>query len=142
MARRGSRPSTTCRRGAATALLVLVLWGGAGCGGSSDTSSPLTSQERSSAYRALSAIDRYCHAVGRFFSRRGEGPTPAQTGAAEQAVEELAALARAKPSMDYRPGQTMRLLIADTAENLEANGCSRRLVDRLNQALATIPSAP
>jgi hypothetical protein len=124
------------------ALLVVVLWGVAACGGSSEKSSPLTPQERSSASRALSAIDRYCDAVGRFFSRRGEAPTPAETGAAEQAVEELAALARAKPSVDYRPGQTMRLLIGDTAENLEASGCSRRLVDRLSQALATIPSAP
>jgi hypothetical protein len=141
MARRGSRPQAARKRRASTALLVIVLCAAA-CGGDRDANSPLTAKERSSAYGALSTIDRYCHQVGRFFSRRGNAPTPDQAGAAERAVDELVALAKAKPAVEYRPGQTMRTLIGDTAENLEATGCSRPLVARLQQALASIPPAP
>jgi hypothetical protein len=86
------------------------------------------------------AIGRYCRQVGRLLSRRGSSPTAAETQAANEAVDAIAAVAREKPSAEYRPGQSMRDLVADAAENLEASNCSRQLVARLEHVLVSLPS--
>jgi hypothetical protein len=141
MATRRSRSPADRRRRAVAVLLVTVCFCVVACGGGSDASSPLSAKERSGVNGALATLGSYCRQVGLYFSQRGGAPTAAQTKAAENAVDEIAAIARSKPGVEYRPGQTMRLLVGDTAEDLEANDCSGPLVARLNQALASIPPA-
>jgi hypothetical protein len=142
MATRGSR-SGVRRCGAVTVTVVLTaLLLITGCGDGADRSAPLSKNERSSVDGALTDLGAYCRKVRLYFTERGSAPTPRETGAAETAVDEVVAIARAKPGAEYRPGQTMRLLVGDTAEDLEASECSRPLVARLSQAQASIPNAP
>ena len=112
------------------------------CGDGSSTDSPLSAQERSRVQGALVAVNEYCRQLGRYFSRRGSAPTNSATAAAREGVDEITALAGEKPAVEYRPGQTLRELIADTAENLEGSNCTGPLLTRLEQALASLPPEP
>jgi hypothetical protein len=115
--------------------------GGDGGSGGATNAAPerLTAQKQREVRRSQTAIVAYCNRFARSaLSGRG-APPPAAQERAVAAVDTLIALARGKPDAIYRTGVDMRLLLGDTAEDLEGSNCDERLVARLDQALATLP---
>jgi hypothetical protein len=112
--------------------------GGSG-GATSAAPERLTEAEKREIGRAQTAIAEYCRRFTRAVLTGGKAPSQAAQGRGLEAVERLISLARAKPSATYRTGVDMRLLLGDTAEDLEGSNCDGRLVQRLDQALAALP---
>jgi hypothetical protein len=128
------------------ALIVLLVFGPllpAGCGGDDDASSarprPLPPEAASSVSESQLAIRAYCRRIALYLAGREGPPTMAHTRRAYAAVDSLISVAREDPEAQYREGVTMRQVVGDTAEDLEGTNCSRDLVARLEQGLASLP---
>jgi hypothetical protein len=134
------------RLGLATLLLLLSPIAPAalaGCGSSSNDDSSrarLTPGEQADVRAAQSAIRSYCRTVLLYLERRTDPPTRAETARAYEGVDRLAAIARAKPAAPQgRSGETVRDLMADTAEDLQGSNCADNVVQRIDQALTSLP---
>jgi hypothetical protein len=132
----------------AAAVLVLGVLALSGCGGGSSDSrppeparsnGPLTRRETRLVQESEQAVETYCRQIAaRLSGRRGRLSTAEQAPAFD-AVERLVELGRAKPGAQVRPGIDVRTAIGDLAENLEGSNCDSRLLERLDQGLATLP---
>jgi hypothetical protein len=128
----------------ATALTVAVLAiAPAACGGGDSSNDTVLSPRQSVAVTSsLETIRQYCRNVGRFLTRQGEAPTSAQVAGTAGATSTRVEVARRRPEGEYMQQQTMRTLLGDTAENLEATNCSPELVQILQRGLAQLPPPP
>jgi len=124
-----------------TVALIVVGVLVTGCGGSDDDDpGRLSAEERSRVDRSVQQVRSYCRLVSRFIARRGPAPRREDLGRAEEGADRLVAVARDNPKAAYRPQQSMRDLLGDTAENLEGTNCSGELVLRLRRGLSTVPA--
>ena len=125
----------------ATALAVALLAiAPAACGGGDSSDDTVLSSRQSAAVTtSLETIRQYCRSVGRFLTRRGNAPTRAQVESTGAAARTLVEVARQRPEAEYVQNQTMRTLLGDSAENLEATNCSPELVQILQRGLAELP---
>jgi hypothetical protein len=126
-------------------LIVLLALGmllpvacGDGEGGSGTAPRRLSAEEEAAVDRARTAIRSYCRQVGRHLAG-GRPPTAGETRTANDAVDSLVSLAREDPEARYRGEETIRLVLGDTAEDLEGTNCSPDLVARLERGLASLP---
>ena len=123
--------------------MALLAIAPAACGGGESSDDTVLSSRQSAAVTtSLETIRDYCREVGRFLTRRGDAPTRAQVESTADAARILAEVAGQRPEGEYAPQQTMRTLLGDTAENLEATNCSPQLVQILQRGLAELPPRP
>lgn len=99
----------------------------------------LTAQERRLVGSYESEIEAHCVRVAQSLVDPDAAPSPRQEDAAFAAADDLVALAAAKPTAPYGPGQDLRLFVSDVIENLEGANCDPRMLGRLEQGLAEIP---
>jgi hypothetical protein len=115
----------------------------AGCGSSPSEDSAkakLTPSEQKEVRTSQAAIQSYCRTILLYLERRTGPPTEGETAGAVEAVDRLAAIARAKPAAPQgRSGETVRDLMSDTAEDLQGANCADNVVQRIDQALASLP---
>ena len=135
------------RLGLAALLLLLSPMASAalaGCGSSSGDGSSkakLTTTEQKDVRASQSTIQSYCRTILLYLERRTDPPTQSETTRALDAVDRLAAIARAKPAAAQgRSGETVRDLMSDTAEDLQGANCADNVVGRINQALGSLPA--
>jgi hypothetical protein len=121
--------------------MLLPVACGDGDGGSGTTPRRLSAEQEVTVDRARLVIRSYCRHVGRHLAGRRGPPTAAETQEAYDAVDTLIALAREDPEARYRGQETIRLVLGDTAEDLEGTNCAPQLVARLEQGLASLPSS-
>lgn len=131
-------------RRVATALAVALLTiAPAACGGDDSSDDTVLSSRQSVAVTtSLETIREYCRSVGRFLTPRDGAPTRPQAGGTADAARTLVEVGRQRPEGEYAQNQTMRTLLGDTAENLEATNCSPELVQILQRGLAELPPPP
>jgi hypothetical protein len=115
-----------------------------GCGSSSSSSddsskAKLTPSEQKDVRASQSAIQSYCRAVLLYLERRTDPPTRGETDRAYGAVDRLAAIARSKPAAPQGRSGTVRDLMSDTAEDLQGANCADNVVQRIDQALGSLP---
>jgi hypothetical protein len=122
-------------------MLAIALSLAACGGGDSSDDTVLSSRQSGAVTTSLETIRQYCRSVGRFLTRRGGAPTRAQVEGSADASATLVDVARQRPEGKYLQ-QTMRTLLGDTAENLEATNCSPELVQILQHGLAALPPPP
>lgn len=99
----------------------------------------LTSAEQALVTRSERAVQRYCGKLALSVTGQAQPPSAAEQGRAFAATDRLIELAREKPAARIQTGVDMGLFLGDLAENLEGSNCDPRLVERLDQALATLP---
>jgi hypothetical protein len=89
--------------------------------------------------RAQEEVAIYCRKVARGLTG-GDAPTPRDLERVTAALDELAELASRQPEAQTDDGTTPRLALGDIAENLEGTNCDPRLVARIDEALAMLPT--
>jgi hypothetical protein len=99
----------------------------------------LTADEQALVTRSHRTVERYCGRLALALTGRRELPSAEEAGRAFTAVDRLIELAREKPAARLATGVDMGLFLGDLAEDLEGSNCDPRLVERLDQALATLP---
>lgn len=125
----------------ATVSLAALTWATPGCGSEAtdrprpETPSRLTAPERAAAEAGREAIRSYCRRLGLHLAGRRGPPEERARRRAVEGARTLASLARRKPQTPFAPGQTLRQLAADTAEDLEGTNCSAGLVAELERGL-------
>ena len=129
----------------AAALLIAVTLTVVGCGEeASDEPAPptagLTGEERRLIDVYEHRIQAHCVRVARSLLSPRAAPSPRQEARAFAAADALVALAERKPAAPVGPGQDLRLLVSDIAENLEGSNCDPRMIARLERGLAGIPA--
>jgi hypothetical protein len=97
----------------------------------------LSAPERARVERAEEALGSYCRQFGLYLARRRGSPPRKAFQRASSGIDGLIALARRKPAAHYQ-GRTLRELLGDLAEGLEANNCSPELGLRLGRAFAAL----
>jgi hypothetical protein len=120
--------------------MLLPVACGDGDTGSGTAPRRLSAKEESTVDRARLVIRLYCRQVGRYLAGRRGPPTAKETQKAYDAVDTLVSLAREDPEARYRGQETIRLVLGDTAEDLEGTNCSPELVARLERGLASLPA--
>jgi hypothetical protein len=105
-----------------------------GCGGGG-SAQRLSAAERARVTQAQRAVQRYCVEVGRFIAGKRPAPGTDDLAEATSAVDRLAPVVRDKPDAPYESGRSVRDLVADMAEGLDASDCSPVLRQRLEQEL-------
>lgn len=139
--------NVSSRRAAlATGLCALAL---AGCGSDDEPKGPatttaasaqrLTADERARVRDSERAIVSYCRRAKIGATGTGRAPTVAQQARALEAVDELVALAAAKPDAEVAKGVETSLFVGDLTENLQGSNCDAAIVARLEAGLATVP---
>jgi hypothetical protein len=133
----------------ATAVAVSLLAVAAcGDGGSSTTASTtvadaaakrLTPAEQTAVSRSERAVQRYCGRLALSAIGQGKPPSGSEQAEAFAATGRLIELARLKPTAPLEGGVRMNLFLGDLAEDLEGSNCDPRLIERIDQALATLP---
>jgi hypothetical protein len=133
----------------ATAVaLSLMAIASCGDGGASDTEGTtatgaaalrLTAAEQAVVRKSERAVQRYCGKLALAVIGQGKPPSAAEQGRAFTATDRLIELARVKPAAPSESGVQMELFLGDLAEDLEGSNCDPRLVQRIDQALATLP---
>ena len=137
-------------RTAAVAAVGLSLMAIGSCGGddSAQTVSTmptgaaarrLTGAEQALVTRSERAVQRYCGKLALSLTGRSKPPSPSEQGRAFAATDRLVELAHRKPAATGETGVEMGLFLGDLAEDLEGSNCDPRLVERIDQALATLP---
>jgi hypothetical protein len=114
----------------------------AGCGGGEAATQPdgrLSAGERAAVERSVDSIYAFCRRVRDYFSGRSEAPSRSDGERAERAVAGLVEAARNDPEAEYAPSRSLRTLVGDTAEDLEATNCSGALVRLLQRGFASLP---
>jgi hypothetical protein len=122
----------------------------AGCGDGESTESAttttagsgakrLTGAEQALVTRSDRAVERYCGRLALAVTGQGRPPSAQEQSRAFAATDRLIELARRKPGAPLDTGLQMGLFLGDLAEDLEGSNCDPRLVQRIDQALATLP---
>ncbi|MEK6328375.1 MAG: hypothetical protein AABM66_12770 [Actinomycetota bacterium] len=99
----------------------------------------LTAAEQALVNRSERVVQRYCGKLALSLTGQRKPPSVAEQGRALAATDRLVELARSKPAASLDSGGDMRLFLGDLAEDLEGSNCDVRLVQRIDQALATLP---
>jgi hypothetical protein len=99
----------------------------------------LTSAEQALVDRSERTVQRYCGKLALSLTGRARPPSAGEASRAFAATDSLIELARAKPAASIENGVEMELFLGDLAEDLEGSNCDQRLVERIDQALATLP---
>jgi hypothetical protein len=133
------------------ALVVALALAPAGCGDdepTTDQTEPtttapvaqrLTASDRERVRRSEAAILAYCERAAVAATGAREPPSARRRAAALDAVDDLVAVARAKPDATVKPGVDLRLFVGDLTENLQGANCDPAIVARLDTGLASIP---
>ena len=132
---------------AAALGLSLVAIASCGDGDSPDTTTTadgaaakrLTAAEQALVRRSERDVQRYCGKLALATIGQGRLPSAEEQGRAFAGTERLIELARSKPAAQVEGGADMGLFLGDLAEDLEGSNCDRRLVERIDLALATLP---
>jgi hypothetical protein len=124
------------------AIIALALAGCGGCsGGTQAKSGPLPANQQARVRAAQAEIQSYCRQLTLYLARRRGPPTEDETAQAYEAVDQLGAIARSKPSAtEGVTGETVRDLMGDIAEDLQGSNCADNVVARIDQALRTLPA--
>jgi hypothetical protein len=121
------------------ALAIIVLAAVlAGCGGGK-SSTQLAAGERAEAARAEAALTSYCQEVRRYLIGKRGSVSASDFRLVEARLGRLFSLARQKPDARYQSDQTLRDLLGDMAETLEATNCSQTFEQELNRAFNSLP---
>jgi hypothetical protein len=133
----------------AAAALVLVALAACGDGGSPDAAGTttttgeaarrLTAAEQSLVSRSERSVQRYCGKLALSLTGQGKPPSAEEQSRAFVATDRLIELASEKPVAPLDTGLEMGLFLGDLAEDLEGSNCDSRLVERIDQGLATLP---
>jgi hypothetical protein len=99
----------------------------------------LTSAEQALVDRSERTVQRYCGKLALSLTGRARPPSAEEASRAFAATDRLIELARAKPAASLENRVEMGLFLGDLAEDLEGSNCDARLVQRIDQALATLP---
>ncbi len=99
----------------------------------------LTAAEQGLVIDSERAVQRYCGKLALSVTGQGKPPSVSEQGRAFAATDRLIELARRKPAAPLERGVEMGLFLGDLAEDLEGSNCDQRLVERIDQALATLP---
>jgi hypothetical protein len=99
----------------------------------------LTSAEQTLVDRSERTVQRYCGKLALSLTGRARPPSAEEASRAFAATDRLIELARAKPAASLENRVEMGLFLGDLAEDLEGSNCDSRLVERIDQALATLP---
>ena len=99
----------------------------------------LTSAEQALVARSERTVQRYCGKLALSLTGQARPPSAEEASRAFAATDSLIELARAKPAASIENGVEMELFLGDLAEDLEGSNCDSRLVERIDQALATLP---
>jgi hypothetical protein len=127
-------------------VIIALALAGAGCGDEESTDegtrapARLTGEERRLVDAYERRIQAHCVRVSRSLVDPRAGPSPRQEMRAFAAADALVALAARKPTAPTGPGQDLRLFVSDVAENLEGSNCDPRMIARLEEGLAEIPT--
>ena len=113
--------------------------GAAGTTTTTTVAQRLTAAEQSLVTRSERAVQLYCGKLALPLTGRGEPPSAEEQGRAFAATDRLIELASEKPAAPLDAGLEMGLFLGDLAEDLEGSNCDSRLVERIDQALATLP---
>jgi hypothetical protein len=128
--------------------VALVAIASCGDGGSPDAGSTtstsaapqrLTAAEQALVTRSEQAVQRYCGKLALSLTGQGKPPSAEEQSRAFVATDRLIELANEKPAAPLDTGLEMGLFLGDLAEDLEGSNCDSRLVERIDQALATLP---
>jgi hypothetical protein len=92
----------------------------------------LTADEQALVARSDRTVARYCGHLALALAGQRKPPSAEEQSRVVAATDRLIELARRKPT-------EMRLFLGDLAEDLEGSNCGSRLVERIDQALATLP---
>ena len=126
-------------------LLAIASCGDGGSSGAAGTTPAgaaakrLTADEQALVTRSDRTVGRYCGHLALSLTGQRKPPSAEEQGRAFAATDRLIELAREKPAARVETGVDMGLFLGDLAEDLEGSNCDQRLVDRIDQALATLP---
>jgi hypothetical protein len=143
------RRATALCGGSAAALVGLLAL--AGCGGDGDSGAattsvpagseaPLTRAERKVVGGSTQTIERYCADIALAEAGRREPPSPAEQTRTFAAVKKVVEVVRKKPKAQFETGVDGELFLSDLAEDVEGASCDPRVVERIDTALAAIPT--
>jgi hypothetical protein len=99
----------------------------------------LTADEQTLVTRSDRTVARYCGHLALAVTGQRTPPSGEEQSRALTATDRLIRLAREKPAAPVGTGVEMGLFLGDLAEDLEGSNCDSRLVERIDQALATLP---
>jgi len=99
----------------------------------------LTADEEAFVTRSDRTVKLYCGRLALSLTGQSKLPSAEEQRRAFAATDRLIELAREKPAAPLETGEDMGLFLGDLAEDLEGSNCDSRLVERLDQALATLP---
>ena len=99
----------------------------------------LTADQQAVVTRSDRTVERYCGKLALSLTGQSKPPSASEQGRAFAATDRLIELARRKPAAPLETGLEMELFLGDLAEDLEGSNCDSRLVERIDQALATLP---
>jgi hypothetical protein len=137
------RPALAVAAGLAMLAVVACGDGGSpGTGGTTPagaTAKRLTADEQALVTRSDRTVVRYCGKLALSLTGQRKPPSAQEQGRAFAATDRLIELAREKPAARVESGVDMGLFLGDLAEDLEGSNCDPRLVERIDQALATLP---
>jgi hypothetical protein len=134
--------SVAQRRSAVALLLAFALIVPVACGhesGSGTTPQRLSAAEESIVASSQTSLRGYCQKFALYLAGRRGAPTSSETEQVDDDLERLIGLAGKKPDARARNGETMRLVLADMAEDLEGSNCSGGFEQKLDRALGTLP---
>jgi hypothetical protein len=126
-------------------LLAIAACGDDGSPGTSGTTPAgaaakrLTAAEQALVTRSDRAVSRYCGEFALSLTGERKPPSAEEQARVFAATDRLIELAREKPAARVQPGVDTELFLGDLAEDLEGSNCDSRLVERIDQALATLP---
>jgi hypothetical protein len=112
--------------------------GTAGTAPASAEARRLTAEERQLAFQSRGTVERYCAELALSLSGRRKPPSGQDQARVFTATDRLIELAREKPAARVEPGVDTELFLGDLAEDLEGSNCDPRLVERIDQGLATL----
>jgi hypothetical protein len=99
----------------------------------------LTAAEQALVTRSDRTVGRYCGRLALSLTGQRRPTSAEEQSRAFAATDHLIELASEKPAARVDTGVDMGLFLGDLAENLEGSNCDSRLVERIDQALATLP---
>jgi hypothetical protein len=99
----------------------------------------LTADEQALVTRSDRTVERYCGHLALSLTGRRKPPSAEEQVRAFAATDRLIELAQEKPAAPLETGVEMGLFLGDLAEDLEGSNCDSRLVERIDQGLATLP---
>ncbi len=123
-------------------VAIAAILGLVGCGdsgGDSPETTPVPPPAPQAIAQARSAVQAYCAEVAKHLAGERGQPTEEELEGVTAAIDALAVRADLTPEATTADGSTPRLALGDIAENLEGTNCDSRLVELIDERLATLP---